>query len=215
MSFAVKSEMFGANSKTAFKQGFHACDFEPGAQEKYAESCELHSSIQKYCDPTKSIDWFWACASLLEWLGVRADYDIYNQDPLSPWPHSFIIQDVVATFAAVAPFFQELEVSSPATSFLKSTDGKKRFGDSLLFKPLERSQILPDYRSRVSFKYRPKSFWKDWEAVLDSPSYFTDVYPMDWSIAIRPIIAKCEYHPLSLVASAFPLTSLKCTSVAS
>ncbi|KAK9794158.1 putative Mfs allantoate protein [Seiridium cardinale] len=150
----------------AFVKSFHACDTETGGQDKYAEISEFLSKLQAHDNPTGSTSWFWYLVSILELLELRADYEDYNPDGFAPWPHAFIIQDLVGTFAGLAPFFQELEVCSPAVSFLNSPEGRK-FRDSMLLKQSDRSQVLPERRSRTSFKYRPKSFWKEWQDILD------------------------------------------------
>ncbi|KAK6084668.1 hypothetical protein SCUP515_01164 [Seiridium cupressi] len=70
------------------------------------------------------------------------------------------------------------------------------------------SQVLPECRSRTTFKYRPKSFWKEWQDILDRKEYFTDIYPMDRSIAARQIIAKL--YPQGVIAPAYmePVTDV-------
>ncbi|KAK6075005.1 hypothetical protein SCUP234_08004 [Seiridium cupressi] len=73
---------------------------------------------------------------------------------------------------------------------------------------LDGSQVLPECRSRTTFKYRPKSFWKEWQDILDRKEYFTDIYPMDRSIAARQIIAKL--YPQGVIAPAYmePVTDV-------
>lgn len=138
-------------------------------------------------------DWVFFLAEILDWLELRGDYDDYVQDPAYPWPHSFIVQDLVRAFAAVAMFFPEPDAAKQITMFLNSKQCKD-FKNSLLFDPKERSKTRPDRRTRTSYKFRDKKFWNEWNDFLktNSKSYFADVYPLDWSIAIRPIIAHCQ-----------------------
>ncbi|KAK1239980.1 hypothetical protein MKX08_007422 [Trichoderma sp. CBMAI-0020] len=120
---------------------------------------------------------------------LEPDYDDYAQDPAAPWPHPFIVQDLVQAFMMVAMFFPESNVTANVTAFLKS-DQCESFRNSLLFSPQERCKSLPDRRSRTSYRYRDKKFWDGWNEVLKGPGYFTDIFPLDWSINIRPTIAK-------------------------
>ncbi|KAK9414658.1 hypothetical protein SUNI508_10941 [Seiridium unicorne] len=161
-SVGIGSEKMGAYEGRAHSprsnsgKSFHACDTETGGQDR-------------------STSWFWYLVSILELLELRADYEAYNLDGFAPWLHAFIVQDLVGTFAGLAPFFQQLEVCSTAVS-------RKAENPEIPF--------LPERRSRTTFKYRPKSFWKEWQDILDRKEYFTDIYPMDRSIAARQIIAK-------------------------
>lgn len=89
----------------------------------------------------------------------------------------------------VAMFFPESTATDNVTAFLKS-DECESFRNSLLFNPQERSNSRPDRKSRTSYKYRDKKFWDEWNKVANGPGHFTDIYPLEWSIAVRPIIAK-------------------------
>lgn len=177
-------------------QSFHLADLEPGAPEKYEETCNIIRGIQANTYQSRSTDWVYLLAGILAWLEVRADYRTYTHEPFAPWPHAFIIQDIVKAYVYMAMFFPELErFCSPATEYFKSSEGSK-YQDSLLLKPLERSRTVPKHRTRTSYRYRDKPFWKDWEAIynetLGKNEWYMDKYPSDWSAAIRPIIAKCE-----------------------
>ncbi|KAI1444975.1 hypothetical protein F5Y02DRAFT_408701 [Annulohypoxylon stygium] len=190
---ADKTMVMEKDRGAALVEAFHVGDLEPGAQEKYAETCKILKGV---LGPQKSFgttEWVWFLVNILDWLGIRTDYTDYTHEPRAGWPHPFITQDIVKTFVAMAMFFPNLEETQPVTDFFKSEEGKQ-YKDSLLFKPQERAKTLPDCRSRASFKHRPKSFWKDWEAVLkdanDIKRCFADIYPMKWSVVIRPIISK-------------------------
>ncbi|KAI1373044.1 hypothetical protein F4677DRAFT_462599 [Hypoxylon crocopeplum] len=177
----------------AFVEGFHAGDLEPGAQEKYAETCKILDGILGSHQASGSTDWVWFLVNLIDWLGLRTDYNTYSRVARAGWPHPFIMQDILKAFASMAMFFPNLEQSKPVTDYFKSDEGTK-YRDTLILKPHERAKTLPDCRSRTGFKYRPKEFWKEWEDVLRDAKAkqksYAELYPMEWSVAIRPIIAK-------------------------
>ncbi|KAI1134852.1 hypothetical protein F5Y05DRAFT_192827 [Hypoxylon sp. FL0543] len=174
-------------------EAFHAADLEPGAQEKYAETCKILGGILESHLNTKSTDWVWSIVNILDWLRVRTDYDTYTYEPLAPWPHPFVTQDIVKAYVQTAIFFPNLEQCKPMVNFFESKEGSE-YKDTLLLKPHERAKTLPDCRTRSSFRYRPKEFWKEWEAVLKeakaNSKFYADVYPIKWNVAIRPMIAK-------------------------
>ncbi|EGR47097.1 uncharacterized protein TRIREDRAFT_65012 [Trichoderma reesei QM6a] len=122
------------------------------------------------------------------WLNLRADYDEYSDDPRAPWPHSFVVQDMVQAFVTMAMFFPESEI---AANVMKLFDHEwEKLRNSAIFDPRERSKTLPDRRSRTSYKFRDPKFWQPWKDLGKTKRYFADVYPMDWSLAVRPIVAK-------------------------
>jgi hypothetical protein len=137
--------------------------------------------------------WLWFTLEVLEWLGVRADYTDYTQVMTAPWPHPFIIQDFLKAWAYMAIFFPELEQCQPATDFFKSKEGQK-YQTSLLHDPRQRASTLPDIRTKTSFRYRPKRFWKEWDDIMtrakETRTYYADAFPLQWSVAVRPILAK-------------------------
>ncbi|KAI1074329.1 hypothetical protein F5B20DRAFT_586346 [Whalleya microplaca] len=177
----------------AFVEAFHAGDLEPGAQEKYNESSKIICNILGSTQPGISTTWVWFLAEILDWLELRADYETYGHNPRAGWPHPFVTQDLVKAFVSMAMFFPDLEHCKAISGYFKSEDGFK-YHDSFLFNPLERSQRVPNIRTRVSFRNRPKAFWNEWEEVLENAkakdTFYSDAFPMKWSIAIRPIIAK-------------------------
>lgn len=189
--------IFANNLFTAFVEAFHAGDLEPGAQEKYAETRKILGGILGSHQTSESTDWVWFLVDMLDWLGLRTDYKNYTRDARAGWPHPFIAQDIIKSFVSMAMFFPSLELCRPVTDFFESEDGQK-YKDTPLLKLDERAKKLPDCRMRTSFKYRPKEFWREWEGVLKEAKtkqkYYADIYPMEWSVAIRPIIAKCKSH---------------------
>ncbi|KAI3337564.1 hypothetical protein HD806DRAFT_43606 [Xylariaceae sp. AK1471] len=177
----------------ALLEAFHAGDLEPGAPERYVETCAIVNGILSMKQYAGSRSWLWFALETLEWLGVRADYTEYVQNMTAPWPHPFITQDILKSWAYMASFFPELEQCDPAIVFFESEEGQK-YHNSLLHKPYERSQTLPDVRTPTSFRYRSKAFWREWENTLSEAeanhTYYADAFPMEWSVVIRPIIAK-------------------------
>lgn len=89
----------------------------------------------------------------------------------------------------MAMFFPESNVTTNVIVFLKS-DECETFRNSLLFNPQERCKSLPDRRSRTSYRYSDKKFWDEWNEIAEGPGYFADIIPLEWSMNIRPTIAK-------------------------
>lgn len=110
-------------------------------------------------------------------------------DLSAPWPHAFVVNDIVQAFATMAMFFPELEVTALVTKFIQS-DQCETFRNSLVFNPRERGKTQPDRRGRTSYKLRDSKFWDEWNKVWDAEGYYTENIPLEWNIAIRPIIAK-------------------------
>jgi hypothetical protein len=182
-----------------FKESFHAGGLEPGYNAKYALLQECLSAMLQtpHSGPTA---WIWYIASILDRLDLRGDYDPedYVQNPSAPWPHSFILQDLVQAFAMMAMFFPDLEVTKLVTMFVNSSQCDE-LRQSGVFDVKERSKVRPDRRTRTSYKFRDKAFWKEWKEFLkgtrDTDRFWAYVYPMDWSLAVRPIIAHCSFFP--------------------
>ncbi|UKZ52655.1 hypothetical protein TrVGV298_006436 [Trichoderma virens] len=172
-----------------FKVAFHQADLEPGCTKKYIRIETVISTMLKLA-PVKSADWVYYIAELMNWLDVHvADDDYYGDFASDPWSHGFIVQDMVQAFSAMALFFPEVGVVAHVTEFLKF-EPLEQFRKSLLFDPRERNKTRPDRRTRTSFKFRDVKFWTEWNAVREQKQHFSDIFPFDWSVAIRPIIAK-------------------------
>ncbi|KAK8008784.1 MFS allantoate transporter [Apiospora marii] len=190
---AEEREIMDRDRGIALKQGFHLGDLEPGAQEKYDVSKRMIEAIQNSEPAGNTKEMFWFIVRTMDWLDVKAAYSSYNHDQQAPWPHSFIVQDLVHATACMAPFFRNVEAAGPITAFMDSAAGSE-FRESALFRPQERAQTIPDRRTRTGFRTRPKSFWKEWNAILEHCNsrnkWHVAEFPMEWSIAIRPIIAK-------------------------
>ncbi|KAJ8133201.1 hypothetical protein O1611_g414 [Lasiodiplodia mahajangana] len=184
----------------ALLEAFHAGDLEPDAPRKYEETCAIVNGILNQQGTDGNHAWLWFTLEILEWLGVRTDYADYTQVATAPWPHPFITQDILKAWAYMAIFFPDLEQCQPATDFFKSEEGQ-RYQQSPLHNPRQRASSLPDIRTKTSFKYRPKSFWREWEDILtkakEARTYYADAIPLKWSVATRPIIAKRKNTPFS------------------
>ncbi|KAI8946385.1 hypothetical protein F4801DRAFT_564907 [Xylaria longipes] len=177
----------------ALLKAFHAGDLEPDAPKKYEETCAIVSGILNQQGTDSNHAWLWFTLEVLEWLEVRADYTDYTQVMTAPWPHPFITQDILKAWAYMAIFFPDLEQCQPATDFFKSKEGQ-RYQQSSLRDPSQRASTLPDIRTKTSFRYRPKSFWREWDDIVTKAkttrTYYADAYPLQWSVAVRPILAK-------------------------
>ena len=174
-----------------FKEAFHDGDLEPGSSEKHSQVKVVIDSMLKTPHWGKT-DWVLYIAELLAWLKIRADYDEYTSDPRAPWPHSFVVQDMVQAFVTMAMFFPESEAAASVMTLFRSEEWEK-LRNSAIFDPRERSKTLPDRRSRTSYKFRDPKFWTPWKDLGKSNRYYADIYPLDWSLAVRPIVAKCQY----------------------
>ncbi|KAK4232195.1 hypothetical protein QBC38DRAFT_464667 [Podospora fimiseda] len=189
---ACSQEIMERDRAYIFKDTFHLGDLEPGAQERYQESMKLIIGLQKYesPNPEKHLDWPWFCMEILDWLNLKIYYEDYVREPIDPWPHRYILQDIVQAFMTMGLFFPNVGVTSIIQQYLASEQGQK-FKDSKIFDPVLRQATRPDVRTRTSCAYRPKKFWDKWEnEVYTNDDFYIDEYPMDWNIAIKPIIAK-------------------------
>ncbi|KAK8072268.1 MFS allantoate transporter [Apiospora saccharicola] len=190
---AEQREIMDRDRGIALKKRIHLGDLEPGAQEKYDVSQRMIEAIQKSEPARNTKEMFWFIVRTMDWLDVKAAYPGYNHDQHAPWPHSFIVQDLVQATACMAPLFSNIEAAGPITAFINSAAGSE-FRETALFRPQERAQTIPDRRSRTGFLTRPKSFWNEWNAILEHcrsrHKWHVAEFPMEWSVAIRPIIAK-------------------------
>ncbi|KAF5617198.1 delta14-sterol reductase [Fusarium tjaetaba] len=192
-------EMMERDRAFSFKESFHAGDLEPGYNAKYNLLQETLRAMLK-TPRVGSTDWIFFIAEILEWLDLRGDYDDYVQDPQYPGPHSFIVQDIIQAFAMIAMFFPNSDVAKLPTMFVNSSQCDE-FRKSGVFDPKERSKVRPDRRTRTSYKFRDKEFWKEWKEFYKTERYFADVYPMEWSLAVRPIIA--HLYQAGVIAPAY------------
>ena len=82
--------------------------------------------------------------------------------------------------------------------------------DSLLVKQVERAKNVPERRTHHSVKYRPSDFYKDIDAVssnrISKQAPIVEVFPEEWDLAIRPIIARRESFLPYLIFLARPIS---------
>ncbi|KAK4650917.1 hypothetical protein QC762_0115000 [Podospora pseudocomata] len=127
---------------------------------------------------------------ILNCLNLKIYYDVYVRDPANPWPHRYILQDIVQAFMTMGLFFPNVEVTSIVQEHPGSREGQA-FRNSKILDPEARRQVRPDARTRTSCAYRPRKFWDGWEnKVYTGDDLYIDKFPFDWNMAIRPIIAK-------------------------
>lgn len=101
-------------------------------------------------------------------------------------------RDVSKALAKILPFFSK--------HFLDSEKGTE-FRDSLLFKQAERAKTAPNCRTAISNKYRPKDFFREYDVEKKKMEHMEnmEVFPEEWDLKIRPIIASRTFPspPLS------------------
>ncbi|KAI1147920.1 hypothetical protein F4825DRAFT_455000 [Nemania diffusa] len=177
----------------ALLEAFHAGDLEPDAPRKYEETCAMVNGILNQQATDGSHAWLWFLVDVLQWFGLRSDYTDYTQVMTDPWPHPFITQDILKAWAYMAIFFPDLEQCQPATDFFNSEEGR-RYQESPLRDSRQRASTLPDIRTKTSFRYRPKAFYKEWDDILnkanETKTYYADAFPLQWCLTLRPLIAK-------------------------
>lgn len=160
-----------------FKDMFHACDIDPESIAAYTESMDLVKSIEQH--EMGSLHRAEYCFLTLDLLGVQPGVGSRRA-----------LRDIVRAYAMMVPSFPGLAQHSIAT-FLQSRYGK-RFQTSKLFEAGERAQV-PDRRSHVSNRYRPKEFWEEWNNIEKnnkSNMAMAYIYPQEWDRLARPILAK-------------------------
>jgi hypothetical protein len=132
-------------------------DVEPGARERYLQVMEMVIGIQLSGTPTtmhgiprSDPAWYtWAnfCLKILDWLRFKAHYDDYVSVSNEPWPHRYVMLDMVQAFVMIGMFFpSQSDVTGIIhAGYLKAT-GKDK---SALFDQAGRAATLPDRRGGV------------------------------------------------------------------
>ncbi|WXC52640.1 hypothetical protein QX201_012303 [Fusarium graminearum] len=138
-------------------------------------------------------DWVLYIAPILDWLNIRGDYkpEEYTMDGPAPWPHSFIVQDLVEAFVMMAMFLPGLEVTKFVTEFVNSSQCEE-FRNSGVFDIEERNKVRPDRRTGTGYMFREKEFWNEWNGFYnddEEDDFCPERYPMEWSLIVRPIHA--------------------------
>jgi len=191
-----KLEVMERDRSYVFKDTFHLSDLEVGAGGKYDISTRLLRGIQRYVPDVPNLDWAWFCMQTLDWMNLKLHYRNYSTEPLHPWPHRYMVQDITQAFVTMALFFPDLPVTSVVHDYLKTKEGSE-FKSSPIFNAVERSKQRPACRTRTSNRFRQPSFWIELEKLknVNNKAIF-EVYPMEWAKLIRPTIAKRMYSYL-------------------
>ncbi|KAL8721649.1 MAG: hypothetical protein Q9225_001698 [Loekoesia sp. 1 TL-2023] len=147
----------------AFKQAWHMADLSPGGPERQQEAAIITQQMVRFQSTTS--DRF-KHYHTLRFLDVH------------PARHRRVIPDACDARAMATLFFPSDFLSSDYGSLHK---------DSLLFKQRERA-LNPPY-VRPSANDKSKDFWDEWETYWKT-HHSKDHYPVEWDVAIRPIIAK-------------------------
>ncbi|CAG1996618.1 unnamed protein product [Fusarium graminearum] len=155
----------------------------------------LQKTLQAMLQTTHSgpTDWVLYIAPILDWLNIRGDYkpEEYTMDGPAPWPHSFIVQDLVEAFVMMAMFLPGLEVTKFVTEFVNSSQCEE-FRNSGVFDIEERNKVRPDRRTGTGYMFREKEFWNEWNGFYnddEEDDFCPERYPMEWSLIVRPIHA--------------------------
>lgn len=132
----------------------------------YTEAQQIIKQMEKHNFSTGPFKW----THDLRFLGVHPD------------TNRRVVPDMEQARAMMTLFFP--------SDFLDSNHGKA-FKDSLLLKQAERASLgPPKIRSHTSTKFRPRSFWADWDDIQQKKDFELRKIPRYWDNTIRPIIAK-------------------------
>jgi hypothetical protein len=104
--------------------------------------------------------------------------------------HRRIIPDAFLAYAGVSMFFETFEFIAFAFS-----DSRLDFSKSLLLNQTERAKRPPKVRTYKSNRTIGDAFFKEWNDLHTRNrrrhgAAVDDIYPLEWDIAIRPIIAR-------------------------
>lgn len=159
-----------------FKESFHKADQEPDALSRYA-GVKLLVDVMDSLIMSKGTDTgpFELCKRMQMASHFREERRI--------------VDDAFQAYASIAMFFE--------TEALLAANIGRLFKDYKLFDQAERAKQVPDRRTHMSNKTMPKTFWNDWDKLLrdnnrTAGNAVTDIFPLDWRKAIRPIIIRCK-----------------------
>ena len=76
------------------------------------------------------------------------------------------------------------------SEYLHSKYGESHRDSLILRQTARASRGPPNMRSHISNKFRPKTFWMDWDILKSSRTFGFEDIPRDWDVTIRPLIAK-------------------------
>ncbi|KAI9736221.1 MAG: hypothetical protein M1834_001107 [Cirrosporium novae-zelandiae] len=156
---AVFNVFMDREKARVFKKCWHESGLEPDADAKYREAKKMITEMGYFN---------------IEFNGVFRIFDMYE------WFHMVSAEikrggrDMKRAMDSISLFYP--------SKFFENERGEK-FKDSLLVKQEERAKQLPDRRSDLSNKTRPKSFWEEWDSIRKEGSLQKN-YPAEWDIAI-------------------------------
>lgn len=133
-------------------------------------------------------------------------------DGPAPWPHSFIVQDLVDVFVMMAMFLPGLEVTKFVTEFVNSSQCEE-VRNSGVFDIEERNKVRPDRRTGTGYMFREKEFWNEWNEFYnddEEDESWPERYLMEWSLTVRPTLAHC-WLPLHVFNKPIHTNSLQST----
>ena len=164
-AYFINAETF-ANDFEAFKEAWHRADLAPNAQQKYLESTDLVKKMEKFQMHQHELLYFEPLAFL------RVD----------PREHRRIMPDMRIAFAMMAIFFP--------SEFFQSEAGLP-YREHMIVQQAERMKHVLNWRRHDSNKCMPSEFWEEWDGITKN-GYDEEDFPVEWDIAIRPILAHCE-----------------------
>jgi len=98
-------EIIERDHSFAMKESFHLAD-EDEARAKYIEAMKIIVGIQKQKAKTGH-EWVWMCLEILDRLKLKVHYDDFVTEPLTPWPHRYMAQDIVQAFVMMVSIVVE------------------------------------------------------------------------------------------------------------
>ena len=131
--------IFSAHTSTAFKKSWHAGDLALGADQRRREADVLVKQMAMY---QESLD------SRLSWIRVLRFLDVH------PHRNRRVIADICDARAMMTLFFRNKFFDSEYGILHK---------DSMILSQKERARNPPSRRSYASDKFKPKSFWDQWD----------------------------------------------------
>lgn len=156
---------------------------------------EEDSQTQLTASQLKEPRWFWFLLETLSWLKLDLFTEDYNPVSLEPWPHPYVMHDLMVVYASMGLFFSNLDEACFVTHAVKY-ELPEELRASAVFDAPRRAQTLPKRRSPFGNKVRRKDFWNEWNALYRGEKDWAERCPMEWSLVIRPIVAKRRsLHP--------------------
>ncbi|KAF2808929.1 uncharacterized protein BDZ99DRAFT_444814 [Mytilinidion resinicola] len=158
-----------------FKDCWHKADLSPGAAENYAELLKVVRKADDYLMSKINMGPY----EMLAFMGMASKIT----------QHRRIIPDAFHAYAAICMFSETTDF----ITFASESSGLD-LSESLLLKQAERAKHPPSRRTYRSNKTIDKDLFKAWDDLLrvnrKKPGQAVDdIYPLEWDIAVRPIVA--------------------------